>query len=506
MIGVDKIEDIRKRARRGESVAAISRATGVSEPTVRKYRDIGDLSPERPARRRPESPLLEPYMDTVDGWLEEDLRCWRKQRHTAKRVFDRLRDEEGYTGSYSTVQRYVRRRREEMRAERDARDQQGYLDLDWLPGECQVDFGEADFRVRGVVTRGKYLTVSFPHSNVGITQVFWGETSECVCQGLRNVFEFVGGVPRRVVFDNATEVGRRFGAVIRTSSMFRLFAAHYGLDYAFTNPYSGNEKGNVEAKVGYTRRNMFVPVPAFSDVRGFNSRLMRDCLAASDGKPHWRLGEPELGLFEDDRAELSPLPPQGFSCVRWETRKCGKQGAFTVGGVHRYLAGPAYARKEVAVAVGAFDVTAVDEDTGEEIVSYEREWGDAPTSSSDPTLQLRLLCLRPGGWRDSSVRRALPAELVSFLDSQAPKDLAADLRALRDASAERGWAAAVEGMSRTLGLTGGIDAASVSLQAAVAASGDARVDYDGDAGLGAYDAALRLVRGGGRDAAEQLGA
>ena len=140
---------------------------------------------------------------------------WRKQRHTATRVYVRLRDEEHYEGSYSTVQRCVRWRREQMAAERERRDASGYLLLKWLPGECQVDFGEADFRVRGVTVRGKYLTVSFPHSNVGFTQVFWGETSECVCQGLRNVFEFVGGVPERAVFDNATEVGRRFGAEIR---------------------------------------------------------------------------------------------------------------------------------------------------------------------------------------------------------------------------------------------------------------------------------------------------
>ena len=82
-----------------------------------------------------------------------------------------------------------------------------------------MDFGEADFKVRGVLQRGYYLTVSFPHANVGLTQVFWGETSECVCQGLRNVFEFVGGVPPRAVFDNATEVGRRVGGEVRLSRL-----------------------------------------------------------------------------------------------------------------------------------------------------------------------------------------------------------------------------------------------------------------------------------------------
>jgi transposase len=284
MIGMDKIEDIRRRGRRGQSVASIARETGVSEPTVRKYLRMEDLSPEMPKKGPSESGLLAPYAREIDAWLDGDMRNWHKQRHTATKVYDRLREEHGYEGSYSTVQRYVKKRREEMAEERGRRDAQGYLELSWLAGECQVDFGEADFRVRGVVTRGKYLTVTFPHSNVGLTQVFWGETSECVCQGLRNVFEFVGGVPPRAVFDNATEVGRRFGSEIRVSELFRRFAAHYGLDYSFTNPYSGNEKGNVENKVGAHRRNLFVPIPAFSDVEAFNGRLLEACMALSEGK------------------------------------------------------------------------------------------------------------------------------------------------------------------------------------------------------------------------------
>lgn len=313
-------------------------------------------------------------------------------------------------------------------------------------------------------------------------------------------------MPRRAVFDNATEVGGRVGGEVRTSELFRRFAAHYGLDYTFTNPYSGNEKGNVENKVGCHRRNLFVPVPSFHDVRAFNRRLLEDCLDLSEGKRHYRLGTPESELFGEDRESLSPLPPAAFSCARWETRRCNKQGTITVGGVHRYSAGPAYSRREVAVALGAFDVAVCDCETGEVVAAYEREWGEAPTDSSDPTPRLRLLCLRPAGWRDSSVRASLPAELVAFLDSEAPAGLAADLRVLRDESAERGWGAAVEGMSRSLAATGGVDRASVALSAARAASGDERVEYDEEVDLGVYDRALGLLEGGGGHAAEELGA
>lgn len=240
-----------------------------------------------------------------------------------------------------------------------------------------------------------------------------------------------------------------------------------------------------------------MPVPAFHDVRAFNGRLLADCLDASDGKRHYRLGTPELELFAEDRDALSPLPPAAFSYVRWETRKCSKRGVFTVGGPHRYSAGPAAARREVAVAPGAFDVTACDCETGEVPTSYEREWGEAPMDSSDPTLQLRLLCMRPAGWRDSSVRSSLPSERVSFLDSEAPADLAADLRVPCDESAERGWPAAVEGMSRSLAATGGVDRASVALSAARALAGDERVEYEEGVDLGIYDGALRLLEGGG---------
>ena len=141
-------------------------------------------------------------------------------------------------------------------------------------------------------------------------------------------------------------------------------------------------------------------------MKGYNERLLGACLGASDGKPHYRKGAAESELFEHDRAALSPLPASPFACVTWLTRKCDRQGSFRAGGEHRYSAGPAYASREVAVAMGAFDVTVVG-DGGEVVTAYEREWGDAPTDSADPTLQLRLLCVRPGGWRDGVVRRGL---------------------------------------------------------------------------------------------------
>lgn len=178
MIGAGKMEDMRKRARGGEPIASIARAVGASEPTVGKYARMEDLSPEPPRRREPESEVLAPYEETVDPWLDDDCRNWRKRRHAATRACVRPRDEEGYAGSHPAARRHPRRRREEMARERERRDAEGFLTPGWLPGEVQVDFGEAGLGVRGAAAGGKYLTVTFPHSNVGLTQVFWGETAE----------------------------------------------------------------------------------------------------------------------------------------------------------------------------------------------------------------------------------------------------------------------------------------------------------------------------------------
>lgn len=122
---MDKMEDIRKRARGGEPIASIARAAGASEPTVRKRSGMKDPSPEPPRRRGPEGEALAPYGETADSRLDDDRGNRRKQRRTATRACMRPRDEEGRTGSHPTVRRCAKRRREEMARERDRRDAGG---------------------------------------------------------------------------------------------------------------------------------------------------------------------------------------------------------------------------------------------------------------------------------------------------------------------------------------------------------------------------------------------
>ncbi len=474
------ILSIRQRCADGDSVAEIARDEGVSEPTVRKYRDMDDFSPQASKQRKARASKLDPYKGVIDSWLADDRKRRAKQRHTATRIFERLVAECEYDGGYTTVQKYVKERKSQMKAARGQ-----FLNLEWAPAEAQVDFGVCDFRVLGVVREVHYLVVTFPFSNVSLAQCFWGETSECVCEGLKAVFEFCGGVPLRLVFDNATGVGRRVGDAVRTADTFERFAAHYGFEFTFCNPASGNEKGSVENAVGAIRRNLFVPMPRVDGLRLYNKRLLGKCLARAD-KPHYAKGEPESQLFMEDMAAMADLPEKPFKAVSVRAFKTDKYGDAVVDGRHRYPLGPELGQRRVIAELGAFEASFYEPD-GSPIATFDRAYGDAPTRASDPMSQLALLCRKPGGWRNSAVRASLPESLSRAMDSMGAADRGAMLRMMRDVSAASGFAATASAMA-ALAAEGVPSEADVAVAAALVAGGQGSISYDDAPDLGMYDA------------------
>lgn len=177
MVGMSTILSIRQRLDAGDSVARVARDEGVSEPTVRKYRDMDDFSPSLKAGRKRAS-KLDPHKPVIDSRLLQDRKRRAKQRHTAKRVYDRLVAECGFDGGYTIVQQYVKAGRSELKRVKDE-----FLHLEWVPAEAQVDFGVCDFGILGIVREAHYLAVTFPFSSVSLAQCFRGVNSECVCEG-----------------------------------------------------------------------------------------------------------------------------------------------------------------------------------------------------------------------------------------------------------------------------------------------------------------------------------
>ena len=205
---------IRQRYMAGEAISAIAKDLQVDRKTVRKYAKEDDFNVKPPRQRQRSFPSLEGYTDFIDSLLEDDRKSWRKQKLTAKRVWT-LVVEEGCQVSITTVERYVRQWREDHAAVREA-----MLELEWAPGEAQVDFGEVDVLEAGKTVRRHFLVMSFPHSNMAYAQLFGGETAECVSQGLVDIFNHIGGAPSRIVFDNATGIGRRRGEVVKETELF----------------------------------------------------------------------------------------------------------------------------------------------------------------------------------------------------------------------------------------------------------------------------------------------
>ena len=486
MISMSKQNSIRQLWRQGDSVAEIARKTGVSRDTVYKYRNKDDFSPALPKKRNVPS-KLDPYKPLIDQWLEDDLKFNRKQRHTAKRIHRRLVEEHDADVSVSTVERYVRA----AKAER-ARSSEQYLDLCWAPGEAQADFGECDFYVRGIKRRLSYFVMTFPFSNVGLAQVFPGENAECVCQALRNIFEYLGGVPTKIVFDNAAGVGRRVCDEVRTTDLFAACSSQYGFRYRFCNPYSGNEKGSVENKVGFIRRNLFVPVPYIGAAEDYNRKLLDKCMEFSR-KPHWLKGEPEEQLFQEDRFALLGLPEKPLDCVTYVTRRADKKGKVSVGpkGRHLYSTDPSMARREMIVGLRATDIDIFDAD-GTFVCTHPRAYGNAPTDSTDPASQLGLLAWNIGAWENSKVRASLPAQLRDHMDSLGKDALRAEVKVMRDQSVTSGWSATVQAMEAAYAATGRIDEASVSVVAARLESGV--VTYDEPVDLSVYDGFMGVGR------------
>lgn len=483
MISMSKICSIRQMRMQGLSVSEIAKRMEVSRDTVYKYLEKEDLSSSMPTHKARAS-VMDQYRALIESWLDEDERTWRKQRHTAHRIWIRLREEENATVCESTVRNYVRL----LKLERGISKEQ-FLDLDWVPGEAQADFGEADFYLRGVKTRLCYFVLVFPYSNVGLVQVFRSENAECVCQALQNIFEYVGGVPRRIVFDNATGIGRRVRDSVSTTEMFTAFAAHYGFPFSFCNPASGHEKGAVEKKVGYLRSNLFVPLPQMTNLDAFNAKLLDKAMALSD-KPHWAKGEREVELFVEDRFALLGLPEKRFAVRRYVRCKADKYGKVKVDGAHLYSSDPALAKRELICALGA-NTIGIYTDAGDAICEHERQYGSAPTDSCSPASQLPLLCTRPGAWVNSKVRSSLPDELRSHMDSLAKADLKEELRIMRDQVAQSGWDATRDAFAMALDATGRIDRASVAVCAARINS--PCISYDDPVDLGVYDAAIETL-------------
>lgn len=421
----------------------IAKELNIDPKTVRKYMEQEDFSPKIPIPEIRTS-KMDPYRNTIETWLNEDEQNRHKQRHTSKRIYDRLSKKfPEFNCSYPTVNRYVRNLKQQRKI-----DKKGYLELEWHPGEAQADFGECDLILNGSRKTCRYLVVSFPQSNAAFVQCFLGETAECLCQGLMDIFYHIKGVPNRLIIDNATGAGRRIGEVVRLTQLFKRFQAHFGFKITFCNPASGHEKGNVENKVGYVRRNYFVPLPSAVSLSEWNTELFELC-ELDNAREHYKKDLPICELFEADRKAMLPLPRHPFEACRYENVKTNGYGKFVLDGKHTYSSSPRHSSREILVRISAHFIEPLDQN-GEVISKHPREYGSERTDTVDWVTLLDQLIAKPEAWKNSAMRNQVSYEVRDYMDEQDKSGLRQVLRLIKDLSGRYGLDIAITSLQEAI--------------------------------------------------------
>lgn len=419
MLTMDQIHHIRELYfEQGYNISEIAEATGRDWKTVAKYIDMADFNEPLPvpASDKKLCPKLEPYKPIIDSWLEEDRNHRRKQRHTAVRIYDRLTKEvPGFDCSYRLVAEYVKFRKESLNLKRS----EGFLPLEHRPGEAQADFGSAEFYERGRYFYGKYLVLSFPWSNAAYLQLFYGENTECLLEGLHAIFKHIGGVPHEIWFDNGSAMVTNVmkGGGRDLTERFARFQEHYGFKALFMNPAEGHEKGNVENKVGYIRRNYLVPVPKFHDLMIYNLELL-ETLDADQDRQHYYKKATISELFSADKDALMPLPSVDFDTDKIVTGlNTDGYGRFTLNnGRHEYSSAPKYAHSTVNVRLDSTFVTVLDDDY-REITRHRRLYGNEHQSSMQWVPYLDYISRHPRSLKNTGIYEMMPDVMQSYLNN-----------------------------------------------------------------------------------------
>ena len=289
-----------------KSQRQIARELHISRKTVRKYCDGAWYPGLRAEYHRQATVITQEVVEFIRRCLEADKQePNRKQRHTAHRIYTRLVEELGFQGSESNVRRTVHRLRGTL--------QDAYIPLSFDPGEAmQIDWGTYEVIVDGQKTKINAFCARLCFSCAPFVICYRRQNTEAFVEAIIAALEFFGGVPRRIIFDNARLAVKEGGGKDAVpQEAYENLASHYSFKTDFCNVRSGNEKGLVEGLVGWTRSNFFVPRPELLgglDLDAINANLREACLSYAEKHvvPGRKASVAEMLAAE--RASLLPLP------------------------------------------------------------------------------------------------------------------------------------------------------------------------------------------------------
>ena len=369
---VELFEQIRRDWRaEGSSIRDLAGRHHVHRRTVRQAMARAVPPPRTAYPPRPR-PAIDRYAGLIDGWLLADREVPRKQRHTARRIWQRLVAEQGATLAEVTVSRYVARRRAELGLDRvEVAVPQAHA-----PGaEAEVDFGEFQAMVAGALAKLWMFVLRLSCSGRAFHVAFATQAQEAFLEGHVLAFEYFGAVPGRIRYDNLKPAVVRVlrGRDRAEAERFIALRSHYGFDSFFCIPgrQGAHEKGGVEGEIGRFRRRHLVPVPAVASLAALNQLIAAGDLV-DDGRVITGRPVTVAAAFAAEQPAMLPLPAEPFDAARLLAARVDGRARICVR--QNYYSVPArYAGRRLAVRLSATTVEALD---GPQVVArHERAAG-----------------------------------------------------------------------------------------------------------------------------------
>ena len=286
---------------------------------------------------------LDPFLPIIHEILERDRQAPKKQRHTAQRIFDRLVAEHDYDGGY-----YDRQRGGASWKHGQA---EVFVPLSHRPGTAQADFGEVTVVLNGETIKAAFFVITLPYSDAIFCQVFPKECTETFQEGHRRAFEFFGGVPRRISYDNSKIAVLKIvgGRGREATREFLRLESHYLFEHHFCRVRRPNEKGHVENLLGFARRNFLVPIPEVESLEALNAQLIEHCRRDLQRQLRGKAAPKESLLAEEQSAMLA-IPAKRSSLAAYETAGQANSLSLVRFDGNDYSVPTAYAHHQVTVS------------------------------------------------------------------------------------------------------------------------------------------------------------